>query len=66
MGKEAKNGFLLSWPNMASSQKNLDKSIWSLILRDQKRKEEEAEEEKRREEKKRGRSKKGMDFCMDT
>ena len=55
MGKEAKNGFLLSWPNMTLSQKNLDKSIWSLILRDQKRKEEEEEEEKIREEKKRGR-----------
>ena len=51
MGKEAKNGFLLSWPNMALSQKNLDKSIWSLILRDQKRK----EEEKRKREKKRKR-----------
>ena len=51
MGKEAKNGFLLSWPNMALSQKNLDKSILSLILRDQKRK----EEEKRKREKKRKR-----------
>ena len=76
MGKEAKNGFLLSWPNMALSQKNLDKSIWSLILRDQKRKEEEKRKRekkrkrkrRRREEKKRGRSKKGMDsmiFGMD-
>ena len=51
MGKEVKNGFLLSWPNMALSQKNLGKSIWSLILRDQKRK----EEEKRKREKKRKR-----------
>ena len=54
MGKETKNGFLLSWPNMALSQKNLDKSILSLILRDQKRK----EEEKRKREKKRKRKRK--------
>ena len=51
MGKEAKNGFLLSRPNMALSQKNLDKSIWSLKMRDQKHK----EEEKRKREKKRKR-----------
>ena len=51
MGKEAKNGFLLSWPNMALSQKNMDKSIWSLILRDQKN----VKKKKRRKKRRRGR-----------
>ena len=51
MGKEAKNGFLLSWPNMALSQKNLDKTIWSLILRDQKN----VKNKKRGKERRRGR-----------
>ena len=68
MGKEAKNEFLLSWPNMALSQKNLDKSIWSLILRDQKHREEEEEEEKKNRREEERKIKKGMDsmiFGMD-
>ena len=40
---------------MALSQKNLDKSNWSLILRDQKRREEEKREEEEEEEKKKRR-----------
>ena len=60
--KKAKNGFYLSWPNMAL-RKNLDKSNWSLILRDQT-----VEGEGKRRRRRRNGDKKGMDsmiFGMD-
>ena len=53
---------------MALSQKNLDKSIWSLILRDQKRKEEEEEEEeekKKMKEEEEDKKKKSMETNLE-